>query len=62
MILFFVQFVRVRTVSLIFSTLLLCRIIDRVYAIDMVFILVSISLILSLLTLNFSSTISIHGM
>ena len=62
MILFFVQFVRVRTVSLIFSTLLFCRIIDRAYATDMVFILVSISLILSLLALNFSSTISIHGM
>ena len=62
MILFFVQFVRVRTVSLIFSTLLLCRIIDQAYATDMVFILVSISLIPSLLALNFSSTISIHGM
>ena len=62
MILFFVQFVRVRTILLIFCTLLLCRIIDRAYSTDMVFILVSISLILSLLALNFSSTISIHGM
>ena len=61
MISFFVQFVRVRTVSL-FSTLLLCRIIDRAYSTDMVFILVSVSLILCLLALNFSSTISIHGM
>ena len=62
MILFFVQFVRVRRVSLIFSTLVLCWIIDRAYATDMVFILVSILLILSLLALNFSSTISIHEM
>ena len=62
MILFFVQFVCVRTISLIFSTLLLCQIIDRAYSTDMVFILMSISLILSLLALNFSSTISIHRM